>query len=135
MSGKLVIPVHSVEESLGHGAGSVDVDHEGGESSTTVHHVLLDDGKGLVNVSLIGVLTLDEFRVDQGLCHLETLISPLGEVAGVKVGLVDGVGGGKSVRLSSVPIEGGGREGKARAASVLVQDGVPNEVKAADTIL
>lgn len=50
----------SLEESLHLSGGAVDVHHEGGESIGSVHDVLLERLHALVNVGLIGILTLNE---------------------------------------------------------------------------
>lgn len=51
----------SLKESFSlHSRGAVDVDHEGGKSGRTVHHVLLNRGQVLVDVGLVGVSTLNE---------------------------------------------------------------------------
>lgn len=56
----------SVEEGLGDGGGAaIDFDHESGESSGTVHHVLLDEGLGGVDVGLVGVLTFNEVLIKE----------------------------------------------------------------------
>ena len=64
MSGCEVSQCFSLGESLGNGGVvAVDVDHEGSESGGAVHHVLLNEGNGSVDVVLVGVLTFDEVLI------------------------------------------------------------------------
>ena len=78
-----------------------------------------------------GILTW----VDQSLGNLKGISSPGVEIARVKVGLIDRVGGAESLSLGGVPGPVRVGERKLGAASVLVKDGVPDGVEVGGTAL
>jgi len=131
----LKVMFKSLGEGFSGGVAAIDVLHLFSKTSTTENNSLFGSRDSSGNVSIRKSLTNDDIRVDSSFRCFETLIGPLLGVVGVvlAVGNVVVVSHTGDVITKGGPCTGAQR--KARVASVLIDDGIPDGVQVRGTAL
>jgi len=121
----------SLEEN---GGLSEDLDHEVGQTGTSVHDAGASDGLGLGSVFVVGGLAGYEVGVDNTSRGVIRLSRPLSKLSCMELTSRNGVHFNHFLDLVAVEFPSAGAHREFGVAGVLVDDGVPDLVEVADAV-